>query len=127
MCNSAIPYSTMPSLSSNLHRLLDTAVVFGASQQVTHALDLQDRGNMADAMVELHAINDADPNSFIELLEAESLIAMAQHPEAAIVHEHAADLIPGDKEVAAWTDVASRPNPLPLAAKNVAPTPAAIT
>ena len=82
---------------------------------------------MADAMVELHAINDADPNSFIELLEAESLIAMAQHPEAAIVHEHAADLIPGDKEVAAWTDVASRPNPLPLAAKNVAPTPAAIT
>ncbi|MFT5531591.1 MAG: hypothetical protein ACI91O_001618 [Candidatus Poriferisodalaceae bacterium] len=100
-------------MSSTIHRLIDTAVVLGDPAPVQDALELQGAGYMGEAAARLHEIDDAEPNSFVELLEAETLTAMGRHDEGAAVLNHAAERIPANPDVVAWSEVAAKPNPLP--------------
>ncbi len=116
-------------------RLLDMSLVLSAPSTVDLALEQQARGDLADAVDALHEINDvqdAPPNSFTQLLEAEALVAMGEGAKA----EEVLDAMEvSDPEIDRWRDLAhSHPTPAPipeptpappLAVSDPAPVPAA--
>ncbi|MGI9606574.1 MAG: hypothetical protein ACR2P0_10590 [Acidimicrobiales bacterium] len=112
-------------LVRNVIRLVDTALVMCTPELVDHALELQEQGEMAAATAELHALNVDATNSFTQLLEAKSLVAMGEPIEAREVLSHVEERLPSDPDVAKWQQVATEAAAptRPILAPEVAPAP----
>ena len=111
---------------ATVNRLVDTALVMSAPAAVDHALELQEHGDLATGVAELHAVNEAAPNSFTSLLEAQGLVALGEREAAAAI---VGDLetVPEDGEVAGLRELTHRPPPAPPQVRQVpqiAPAPA---
>lgn len=113
---------THTKLVGTITRLLDMALVLSAPSTVDLALEQQARGDLADAVDALHEINDvqdAPPNSFTQLLEAEALVAMGEGAKAEAVLDA---MEVSDPEIDRWRDLAhSHPTPAPVPQPTPAP------
>ncbi len=101
-------------LVGTITRLLDMALILSAPSTVDVALERQAQGDLADAAEALHEINsvqDAPPNSFTQLLEAEALVAMGEGKKAETVLD---SMDVSDSEIDHWRNLAqSHPAPSP--------------
>lgn len=102
--------------------LVDVAFVLGSPSEVDLALQKQERGDLADAVVALHELNDvqdAAPNSFTQLLEAEALVAMGEGEQASNLLD---ELPVFDAELGEWKNVANN-HLTPIDLKPIQPPP----
>lgn len=100
-------------LVRKVNRVLDAATVMAGAQPVDAALERRERGELSGAAQDLHAFNEGEPNSFSQLLEAETLVELGDHDGALGVLDRAEGRIGGDSSVAGWRAVAKRPPPPP--------------
>jgi hypothetical protein len=116
-------------LSGSIVRLVDMGLLMSAPDDVDHALLLEQRGDMAAAVNELHSLNESAPNSFVQMLEAEALVAMGDRPGADAIFEQVQKEMPADPEIQGWRSVTSQPGPPPMPQTPVVspPAPAALT
>lgn len=91
---------------ARITHLADIARVLSAPSDVDLALEQQERGDLADAVVSLHKLNDVpdgSPNSFTQYLEAEALVAVGDGEKASQILD---DLPVFDPELGEWKTVA---------------------
>lgn len=102
-------------LEAWIRYLVDVALVLDAPSDVDLALEKQQRGDLADAVDSLHELNDVqdgDPNSFTQFLEAEALVAMGEGKKASKILD---DLPVFDPVLGEWKTVAKKhPKPVEL-------------
>ena len=100
-------------LHSTMMRLVETAEVMGESAAVDHILDQQSQGQLGDAARQLRDLNQQRPNAFTEMLEAEALVEMGRHGEAAAILDGVQRRLPEDTTVERWNHLAHLPPPPP--------------
>lgn len=100
-------------LHGTITRLVETAQIMGAPADVDRILGGQLEGDLAGTADELHALNEAEPNAFTQMLEAEALVELGRHAEAAQVFDDLDGRLPEDPSVAQWNELAHLPPPPP--------------
>lgn len=100
-------------LRSTVMRLVETAEVMGESAAVDRILDRRNQGQLGDAAQQLHDLNQQRPNAFTEMLEAEALVEMGRHGEAAAILDGVQRRLPEDTTVERWNHLAHLPPPPP--------------
>ena len=109
-------------VTAMIQYLADVARVLSSPSDVDLALEKQERGDLADAVVALHELNDvqdAATNSFTQFLEAEALVAMGEGKRAGDVFD---DMPVFDPELGEWKTVAKN-HLKPLDLKPIQPPP----
>lgn len=94
-------------------QLVGIAQVMSEPAEVDAALGLQQQGRLGDAIEELHAINDRNPNAFTQMLEAQALVEHGDHKGAAEILAPASLESPGGGERDAWKRLAATAAPVP--------------
>lgn len=97
-------------LDATIRRLLDTARILAAPEEVDAVLESQADGDLSGATAHLHELARQHDNTFVRLLTAENATSFDHGAATAELDELAAAL-PGDPLVEQWTSVASRPAP----------------
>ena len=99
-------------IHSTVMRLVETAEVMGAAR-VDAILEHQRQGSLGQAAEELHELNAEKPNAFTEILEAEALVEMGRHEEAAEIFDRVGQRLPDDPSIDRWRDLSHLPPPPP--------------
>jgi len=108
-----------------VRRLVAMAKVMSDSAAVEDALQAREQGSMADAAAQFRAINESEPNIFTQSLEAEALIELGNHEQAAqVLHEVDASL-GVERGPDGWERLADAPAPVTLPAPVSLPAPEA--
>ncbi len=102
-------------LRSTIRRMVDTALVLADPAELDRSLEQRVDGDLAAGVAALHEMNDAAPNVFTEMLEAEALVGAGQHEDAEAILAKVADRLPDDTEVDGLRRLASTPTPQPPA------------
>lgn len=97
-----------------VRRLVAMAEVMGDPAGVDRALTKQLHGDMADAIADLHALNEQQPNVFVETLEAEGLVELGDHEQAQRVFQTVAQQLEIPEPKIGWDRLASLPPPVAL-------------